>query len=420
MKVLIVGSGGREHALCWKVKQSAMVSTVFVAPGNPGMTNVATPVPISELEIEALVEFAQKEEITLTIVGPEQSLAIGIVDAFQSANLLIWGPTQKAAQIESSKTFAKELMEKYDIATAAYKTFTDTLTAQQYLQTIGLPVVIKADGLASGKGVIIPTTMQEAEEVIADMLSGNTFGEAGASIIIEEFLEGEEFSLLTFVHDGKIYPMPMAQDHKRAYDGDTGPNTGGMGAYAPVFSAESPEVSQAMTEIMEPVVKALIAEGCSFTGFLYGGLIKTQKGYQVIEFNARFGDPEAEVILPLLETDIVEIIMDMLMQQTPPAIQWKKEYAVGVVLAAKGYPQSPIIDQPVPQIPDGGAGHVFYAGVKEKAGSLVINGGRILILVATATTFEQAQKKVYNEINKIIPTAIFYRKDIGNRQLKRK
>ncbi len=420
MKVLIIGSGGREHALCWKVKQSAMVSTVFVAPGNPGMTDVAIPVPISELEVEALVEFAQKEGITLTIVGPEQSLAAGIVDAFQAANLLIWGPTKKAAQIESSKTFAKELMEKYGIATAAYKSFTNTIEAQQYLHTIGLPVVIKADGLASGKGVIIPTTMQEAEEVIADMLSGNTFGAAGASIIIEEFLEGEEFSLLTFVHEGKIYPMPMAQDHKRAYDGDTGPNTGGMGAYAPVFSAESPEVNQAMTEIMEPVVAALISEGSPFTGFLYGGLIKTQKGYQVIEFNARFGDPEAEVILPLLETDIVKIIMDMLKQQPAPVIQWKKEYAVGVVVAAKGYPQAPIINQPVPPIPDEGAAHVFYAGVKEKAGSLVINGGRILILVATATTFEQAQKKVYNEINKITPTAIFYRKDIGNRQLKRK
>lgn len=303
MKILIVGKGGREHALAWKVKQSFKVSDVFVAPGNVGMKEIATLVNISETNADELANWAEANHIDLVIVGPESSLVAGVADQMNAKGIKVWGPSQNAAQIEGSKDFAKIIMNKYDVPTAAHQTFTNAADAIQYLEKVGVPIVIKADGLAAGKGVVLPETMDEAKATVIDMLEDNRFGDAGARIVIEEFLEGNEYSLMCFVHGNKVVPMVMAQDHKRAYDNDEGPNTGGMGAYAPCFTADSDETAIAVKTIMQPVADGLVKEGKLFTGFLYGGLILTKEGFKTIEFNARFGDPEAEVILPLLESD---------------------------------------------------------------------------------------------------------------------
>lgn len=420
MKILIVGKGGREHALAWKSLQSEKVSKVFVAPGNAGIEAIATLVDISETDAIKLADFAEKEGIDLTILGPEATLVAGVADEFKKRDLLVWGPDKKAAQIEGSKDFAKEIMTKYNVATAAYETFTEATPAKAYVEKMGVPIVIKADGLAAGKGVIIPETLEEAYDTIDDMLEGNRFGDAGSRIVIEEFLVGEEFSLMTFVHNGKIYPMVMAQDHKRAYDNDEGPNTGGMGAYSPIFGADSPEVKQVVKEIMQPVVDGLAKEGSPFTGFLYGGLILTDDGFKVIEFNARFGDPEAQVILPLLESDLIEILHTLLTTDNEPEIQWSNNFAVGVVLAAEGYPDEPINGKPLktPQIDDQDF-MIFYAGVKKEDGVLVSNGGRILLAVAIAPTFKEAFDKVYSYMPELDAPFTFHRKDIGHRQIAR-
>lgn len=438
MKVLIIGKGGREHALAWKAKESPLVREVFVAPGNVGMSEVATLVPISDMEPEKLVEWAKENKIGLTIVGPEASLALGVVDLFLEAKLPVWGATQKAAEIESSKDFSKQMMVKYGAPTAYSETFTTIPEAHAYMEKIGLPLVIKADGLAAGKGVIIPTTMAEAKETVTDMLSGNRFGAAGSRILIEEMLEGEEFSLMTFVHNGQIIPMPIAQDHKRAYDNDQGPNTGGMGAYAPIYGVESDEVTTIVETIMRPVVDGLIKEGRSYTGFLYGGLFKTAEGFKVIEFNARFGDPEAQVILPLLKTDMIALIMAMLNETPLPKIEWREEFAVGVVLAAEGYPDNPNTGHPLKRVtPDNQETIIYYAGVtsatkrgdNERAnsevsevmneGALLSAGGRILLATSIAPTFKDAQTKVYKVMKTLEVPHTFYRKDIGDRHLKR-
>ncbi len=420
MKILIVGKGGREHALAWKAKASPLVSQVYVAPGNDGIREIATIVDISETDPKALADFAEKEGITLTILGPEASLVAGVADEFAARNLLVWGPNKAAAQIEGSKDFAKEIMVKYGVATAAYQTFTEVEPAIAYVEKMGVPIVIKADGLAAGKGVIIPQTLEEARETIESMLEGNRFGEAGSRIVIEEFLEGEEFSLMTFVHNGKIYPMVMAQDHKRAYDNDEGPNTGGMGAYAPIFDTESSEVRQVVKEIMQPVVDGLTKEGAPFTGFLYGGLILTAEGFKVIEFNARFGDPEAQVILPLLKSDLIEIIHTLLTTDQEPEIEWHNHFAIGVVLASEGYPDEPINGKPlpIPQIDDEQF-MLFYAGVKEVDGTLVSNGGRILLAVATGESFKEAYDRVYTHMKALDFPYTFHRTDIGFRQFAR-
>lgn len=420
MKVLIVGKGGREHALAWKSGKSSLVSEVFVAPGNAGMKNDATLVAISETDPVALADFAEKEGIALTIIGPEASLVAGVADEFKKRNLLVWGPDKAAAQIEGSKDFSKQMMVKYGAPTAHSESFTDSTLAKAYVQEIGLPIVIKADGLAAGKGVVIPETMEEAFSTIDDMLEGNKFGAAGSCILVEEMLVGEEFSLMCFVHEGKVIPMVMAQDHKRAYDNDEGPNTGGMGAYAPIFDATSEEVQTAVKTIMQPIVDGLMAEGMPYTGFLYGGLFLTKDGFKVIEFNARFGDPEAQIILPLLETDFIEIIYNFLTAKPIPEMKWSKKFAIGVVLASEGYPEAPQTGYPLntPRFNDDDA-LIFYAGVKEVDGTLVSDGGRILLNVAIANDFKTAFDKAYRNMQQLDVPHTFFRSDIGHKQFNR-
>mgnify|MGYP003362194504 CR=1 FL=1 len=420
MKVLIVGKGGREHALAWKSRKSPLVSQVFVAPGNAGMVKDATIVDISETDAVQLADFAEKEGIALTIIGPEASLVAGVADEFKKRNLLVWGPDKAAAQIEGSKDFSKQMMVKYGAPTAHSESFTDSTVAKAYVGEIGLPIVIKADGLAAGKGVVIPETIEEAFSTIDDMLEGNKFGEAGSCILVEEMLVGEEFSLMCFVHNGQVIPMVMAQDHKRAYDNDEGPNTGGMGAYAPIFDATSPEVKSAVSTIMQPIVDGLTQEGMPYTGFLYGGLFSTQAGFKVIEFNARFGDPEAQIILPLLETDFIEIIYNLLTDRALPEIVWRKQFAIGVVLAAEGYPDAPKLGYPLntPQFNDEDE-MIFYAGVKAQGDQLVSNGGRILLNVAIADDFKTAYDKVYRNMKQLAVAHTFFRSDIGHKQFNR-
>ncbi|MBS7837584.1 phosphoribosylamine--glycine ligase [Wohlfahrtiimonas chitiniclastica] len=416
MKILIVGKGGREHALAWKVKQSAQVSEVYVAPGNVGMKDVAHLVNINETASDELANWAEANQIDLVIIGPESSLVVGVADQMQARGIKVWGPTQAAAQIEGSKDFAKVIMNRYGVPTAAHQTFTQVDEALSYLEKVGVPIVIKADGLAAGKGVVLPQTMDEAKACVVDMLEDNRFGDAGARIVIEEFLEGNEYSLMCFVHGNKVVPMMMAQDHKRAYDNDEGPNTGGMGAYAPCFTADSEETAIAVKTIMQPVADGLVKEGMPFTGFLYGGLILTKEGFKTIEFNARFGDPEAEVILPLLESDLVDVILTMLSDNPVPSVAWQSGYCVGVVLASKGYPEQPETGYPLKTVAvDESINMIFNAGVAEKAGQLVSNGGRILVATGLGETFDEAKAHAYALMKAIETEGTFYRTDIGHR-----
>lgn len=418
MNILVVGRGGREHTLAWKFAQSNQVETVYVAPGNKGMEDVATLVQIDENDFEALISFAKEKDIALTFVGPEVPLTNGIVDAFQEAGLRIFGPNGQAAIIEGSKSFAKDLMKKYEIPTATYETFTNYEEASAYLEKVGAPIVIKADGLAAGKGVVVAMTMEEAQQALREMMQDEKFGEAGSHIVIEEFLEGEEFSFMAFVHDEKVYPMVISQDHKRAFDGDKGPNTGGMGAYSPVPQISEAIVEESIETILLPTAKAMVAEGRPFTGILYAGLILTNQGPKVIEFNARFGDPETEVILPRLENDLVDVITGVL-EGKELNLSWSKEEVVGVVLAAKGYPEA--YDK----------GHVikgletlaedtlvFHSGTDYVDNHYVTNGGRVLFVASKGETLEQAQQKVYEELKKIDCDGLFYRTDIGSRAMK--
>lgn len=413
MKVLVVGSGGREHAIAKKFSISPSVEKVYVAPGNDGMRDCAELVPIDVLDFEHLAKFAKEQQIDLTFVGPEQPLAAGIVDYFQEQGLSIFGPTKKAAQIESSKSFAKQLMKKYNIPTASFETFTDLGQAIDYIKQKGAPIVIKADGLAAGKGVVVAMTEQEAIDAVTDMIGNRRFGESSAKVVIEDYLEGEEFSFMSFVHKGKIYPMVIAQDHKRAYDGDKGPNTGGMGAYSPVPQIPEEMVSRAYTEIIEPVVKAMEQEGASFTGVLYGGLILTKEGPKVIEFNARFGDPETQVVLPRMKSDF-GLFMKALMEGKDFDLQWSDEAMLGVVIAAEGYPGAVEKGHPLPNLEElSKEFEVYHAGTKLKDGQFVGNGGRVLLVGAKADTLKEAQEKVYKALGKYSWDHFYYRKDIG-------
>ncbi|APH06488.1 phosphoribosylamine--glycine ligase [Bacillus weihaiensis] len=418
MKVLIIGQGGREHALVWKVAQSKLVTEVFVAPGNDGMDNLATRVPLSETDNEALLAFAKEQQIDLTIVGPEVPLLNGIVDDFEEAGLKIFGPRQKAALIEGSKNFAKELMIKYNIPTADYQTFTDVEEAKAYIQEKGAPIVIKADGLAAGKGVTVAETLDVALASVTDMLENEKFGEASSSVVIEEFLAGEEFSLMAFVKGEKVYPMVIAQDHKRAYDNDEGPNTGGMGAYSPVPQISDEVVAEAVETILKPAAKALVSEGSSFTGILYAGLILTEQGPKVIEFNARFGDPETQVVLPRLESDLVEFLMGLLQDQ-PVELQWTDKAVLGVVLASNGYPNDYEKGRPIGTLQHThGNAVIFHAGTKRVEEQFVNNGGRVIVVAGFGESISDAQKEAYSLVEQIAAPALFYRKDIGNKAIK--
>lgn len=418
MKVLVVGSGGREHAICKKVKESSLVSEVFCAPGNAGIEADATLVPFSETDFDNLVNFAKKEEIGLTIVGPEVPLSAGIVDAFEAEGLKAFGPRKNAAIIEGSKSFAKDLMKKYHIPTAAYETFTSYEEAKAYVEKQGAPIVIKADGLAAGKGVVVAMTLEEAIDALKDMLLDARFGESSASVVVEEFLDGEEFSLMAFVHGEKVFPMVISQDHKRAYDGDKGPNTGGMGAYTPVPNITDEDVQFGIDEILLPTAKAMIAEDRVFTGILYAGLIQTKQGPKVIEFNARFGDPETQVVLPRLENDLVQLLLDILDDKTPE-LTWSDDAVVGVVVAAKGYPGEYEKGVEFPDLSVVDQATIYHAGTaKNEAGKLVSNGGRLLLVTAKADTIRAAVDTVYDEMKKIEHEAFFYRKDIAHKAFK--
>lgn len=416
MNILVIGSGGREHAIAKQFNNAPSVEKVFVAPGNDGMRQDAEVVAIDALDFAALALFAKENDIALTFVGPEQPLAEGIVDYFNEQGLVIFGPTKAAAKIEGSKSYAKDIMNKYQIPTAAHETFTEADKAVAYIKKQGAPIVIKADGLAAGKGVIVAMEEQEAIEAVEDMIGNQRFGDSSSRVVIEEYLDGEEFSFMSFVHKEKIYPMVIAQDHKRAYDGDRGPNTGGMGAYSPVPQISEDVVKVAYDTIVQPTVQAMETEGVSFTGILYAGLILTAKGPKVIEFNARFGDPETQVVLPRMASDFGEFMIS-LMNEKPFELKWKDEVTLGVVIAAEGYPGDVEKGNALPELSDIDL-PVFHAGTKFEDGQFVGNGGRVLLVAAEAATLKEAQEKVYTELAKKQWSNFFFRQDIGWRTFK--
>ena len=408
-KVLVVGSGGREHAVVKSLSKSPKVEKIYCCPGNAGIAQDAECVDIKVEDVESLVNFAQRKGIDLTVVGPEAALVAGLSDAMHSCGLRVFGPTKGAAQIESSKEFAKKLMMKYHIPTASYETFSDFDQALEYVKRGKFPTVIKYDGLAAGKGVVVASNLEEAEAALRDMLTDHKFG--NDKVIIEEFLQGPEFSFMCFVSGDKVYPLELAQDHKRAFDGDKGPNTGGMGAYSPVPFI-SPEAHQkALDEIMIPTAKALMEEGYPFCGVLYGGLILTEDGPKVIEFNARFGDPETEVVLPRLESDIYDFF-NAAIDKKDFIPQWSHDAVIGVVLASKGYPGSYEKGAEIKGL-DNVEGEVFHMGTSLKDGKYKVAGGRVLMVTAHGEDLPAANMNVREEIAKIECDALFHRTDIG-------
>lgn len=412
MKVLVIGRGGREHAIVRQFAKSPSVTQVFAAPGNDGMREDAELASIDEMDFEGLAEFAQQQQVDFSFVGPEQPLSEGIVDFFEAKGLRIFGPSKAAAQIEGSKTFAKELMKKYTIPTASYETFTETAPAIAFIQQHGAPIVIKADGLAAGKGVVVALTEAEAIAAVNDMLEGQKFGESGSKVVIEEFLDGEEFSFMSFVYSGQIHPMVISQDHKRAYDGDRGPNTGGMGAYSPVPQISQAIVDETFAKIVEPTVKAMASEETPFNGILYTGVILTEGVPKVIEFNARFGDPETQVVLPRMKSDF-GLFIDSVLKEQPTELEWDNQAVLGVVIAADGYPEQVEKGARLPDLTKLAGVEVTHAGTKLSSGRYVGNGGRVLLVSAKGSSIQDAQRKVYEQLNSIEWNAFFYRTDIG-------
>ncbi|MEH7503511.1 phosphoribosylamine--glycine ligase [Neobacillus drentensis] len=414
MNVLIIGRGGREHAICRKVSESVEVEKVFAAPGNVGMVDVAELVSIAESEHEQLLQFAKENEVGLTIIGPEVPLLEGLADKFEAAGLAVFGPQKAAAEIEGSKSFAKELMKKYHIPTADYAVFTNYEDARNYIEEKGAPIVIKADGLAAGKGVTVALTKEEALTSLEEMLIDAKFGAASSQVVIEEFLAGEEFSLMALVNGEVVVPLEIAQDHKRAYDGDLGPNTGGMGAYSPVPQIGTDTVQIAVETVLIPAAKAMVQEGRSFCGVLYAGLIKTTEGPKVIEFNARFGDPETQVVLPRLQSDLVQVVLELL-NGGCPTLEWDEQVMIGAVVAAKGYPEAYEKGAVLTGLSDiNREVFTFHAGTeKNEDGEFITAGGRVLLVGAKAESLVEAQEKVYCELEKLTCDGVFYRKDIG-------
>ena len=424
MKVLVIGGGGREHALIWKITQSPKVKKVFCAPGNAGIESMATCVPIGAEDIDGLLAFAQKEAIDLTVVGPEAPLSEGIVDTFEAKGLRIFGASQKAAQIESSKSFAKNLMLKYGIPTAAGETFTSFKKAEAYVRKIGAPIVVKADGLAAGKGVIVCKTVKEATDALKDIMIKKAFGDAGNKAVVEECLWGEEASFLAFTDGKTILPLPSSQDHKPIFDGDKGPNTGGMGAYSPAPIVDRHLHKKIMKEVMEPTVKAMAAEGCPYKGVLYAGLMINRGQLKVLEFNGRFGDPEAQPLLIRMNNDIIPVIeacidgdLDKCRMDIDPRA------SVCVVMASGGYPGSYKKGLPISGLDKAKRMKdvvVFHAGTGFKGKKIVANGGRVLGVTALGDTVEKAIDKAYQAVEKISWSKVQYRKDIGKKALDRK
>ena len=433
--VLVVGGGGREHAIVDALSSSRHVRKIYCAPGNAGIAAQAECVPIKDTEIEKLLEFVKEKGVDLTVVGPEASLSAGIVDAFTADGQAIFGPTKAAATIESSKDFAKQLMEKYNVPTAAYKTFQDYDEALRYVQCQMMPVVLKYDGLAAGKGVVIAESMTEAEAALKDMLLDDKFGHG--KVVVEEFMTGPEFSFLCFVCGEEVFPMVLSQDHKRAFDGDKGPNTGGMGAYSPLPFITDEDYEYALEKIMKPVAAGMVAEGCPFKGVLYGGLMKTPTGIKVVEFNCRFGDPETEVVLPRLKTDIYEVFSAIAQGGTSvetlegtadkegeivpaselmPELEWSDEATLGFVMASKGYPGSYEKGFEITGLDDALADpsiRIYHMGTKY-ADKFVTSGGRVLMVVGSGKDLREARDKALAAVRKIKCENLFFRTDIGH------
>ncbi|EPO3102209.1 phosphoribosylamine--glycine ligase [Vibrio cholerae] len=425
MQVLIIGSGGREHALAWKVAQNPQVDTIYVAPGNAGtaLEHKVQNVNIGITDIPALVAFAQDKAIELTIVGPEAPLVIGVVDAFRAAGLPIFGPTQGAAQLEGSKAFTKDFLARHNIPTAAYANFTEIEPALAYVREKGAPIVVKADGLAAGKGVIVAMTLQEAEDAIQDMLAGNAFGSAGSRVVVEEFLDGEEASFIVMVDGENVLPMATSQDHKRVGDADTGPNTGGMGAYSPAPVVTQDVHDRVMREVIYPTVRGMAAEGNTYTGFLYAGLMIDSTGApKVIEYNCRFGDPETQPIMMRLQSDLVELCQAAIAGKLDQVeSKWDPRASIGVVLAAGGYPGDYAKGEVISGLPtqESAGQKVFHAGTETQDDQVVTNGGRVLCATALGNTVLEAQQRAYQLADQIHWNGMFCRRDIGYRAIAR-
>ena len=423
MKILVIGGGGREHALVWKIAQSPLVTQIYCAPGNPGTASLATNLPIKVEEIDKLLVFAKSEGIDLAVVGPELPLSLGIVDLFREYGVKIFGPSRAAARIEASKAFSKDLMHKYNIPTAAYGVFTEIPAAEAFIRKTGAPIVVKADGLAAGKGVIIAQTEAEAIAAVQDMLSGNAFGDAGSRVVVEEFLTGEEASFLA-ITDGKfVIPLASAQDHKAIFDGDQGPNTGGMGAYspAPVVTAEVHQ--KAMEQVVQRAVDGMAAEGCAYQGIVYAGLMVKDGDVKTLEFNARFGDPECQPLLMRMKSDLVPLLLAVAEGDlSGHSIKWHDQAAICVVMAAEGYPGDyPKGDaitgiEAAEQLTDV---TVFHAGTAEKDGRIVTAGGRVLGVTALGDTVAAAIERAYQGVDKISWRGVQFRRDIGKKALGR-
>ncbi|MCC7202545.1 MAG: phosphoribosylamine--glycine ligase [Nitrospirae bacterium] len=422
MNVLVIGSGGREHALVWKIAQSRHANRIYCAPGNAGIAKIAECVPISSTDIKSLYAFAKDKDIGLTVVGPEAPLVLGIVDTFKSNGLRIFGPTRFAAQLEGSKAFSKKIMLKYGIPTAEAGIFTDPEKAISYARAMGAPVVVKADGLAAGKGVIVCSNEGEAQDAIDRIMTRRVFGEAGSTVVIEECLAGEEASFLAFSDGTTVIPMPPSQDHKRALDGDRGPNTGGMGAYSPVPAVDASMQERIMKEVMLPVVNALRAEGNSYEGILYAGIMLTRTGPRVLEFNCRFGDPEAQPVLMRLETDLLDIMNAVVDRRLDKIdIAWSPSAAVCVVVAAAGYPDKYPTGQVIKGLEDMDDMKdvmVFHAGTKKDNDDIVTAGGRVLGITATGINIGEAIIRAYNSVDRVQFDGMQFRKDIGKRAIR--
>jgi phosphoribosylamine--glycine ligase len=425
MNILVVGGGGREHALCWKIAQSPLVAKVFAAPGNGGtdLEDKTVNVDISATDIDKLVEFAKTEKIDLTVVGPEDPLALGIVDAFEKEGLKAFGPNAGAAQLEASKAFAKEIMIAADIPTAAYGEFSDLASAKAYVTEQGAPIVVKADGLAAGKGVTVAQTIDEAMAALDEIFVDNAFGEAGSKVVIEDFLDGEEASYLAFTDGKTVLPMVSSQDHKPAYDGDKGPNTGGMGAYSPAPVVTDELFQYATEKIAYPLIKTMEAKGVPFKGIIYAGLMVTKNGTKVLEFNARFGDPETQPVLSRLKSDIVPVFLACTDQTLDTVnIEWDENPTVCVVMASGGYPKSYEKGYAIEGIADADqleGVKVFHAGTQTVDGKTVNTGGRVLGVTACGEGLEDTIKLAYKAVGKISWTDVHYRKDIGAKALNR-
>jgi phosphoribosylamine--glycine ligase len=404
MRILVIGGGGREHAIVWALKKSEKVKEIFCAPGNAGIAQLAECVPIAVGQFDELIRFAKDAAIDLVFVGPDDPLADGIVDAFEAAGIQAYGPRKNAAEIEGSKIFMKNLLKKYDIPTAKYETFTDYESASAYLREQSTPIVIKADGLAAGKGVTVAATLEEAEQALREAMVDKVFGEAGNQIVIEEFLEGQEMSILAFVDGETVRAMVPAQDHKPIFDGDKGPNTGGMGTYTPLPHIDQAIIDESIQNIIIPTAKAMVSEGRPFRGVLFAGLMITKDGPKTIEFNARMGDPETQVVLPRLQTDLIDIVIASLNGRLDQLdIQWSDEAAVCVVVASEGYPASYPKGRVITGLADAEAqgALVFHAGTAEKDGHIVTNGGRVLGIVGRGRDIADARARAYEAVSVI-------------------